>query len=222
MKKLLVLLTSALALGGGATLRADPFDFHVDLNTSGLLAADNSPFFLDFQLNEGSGTLANSVTLSNFSFDSGASSGSAMTFGHATGSMAGSITLSADPSSPWNELFQGFSTTTTGIHFDVSISQNSPGATPDGFAVSVLTSESGFPQISTAAPDGVSLVTLDIGTANVLADVKTYGSVSPAGVSASASASAVPEPSTTAALFGLAATALAGVFRLRRRRALAA
>ena len=222
MKTFLVLLSSALALGGASALRADPFEFHVDLDTSGLLSADNAPFFLDFQLNEGSGTLANSVTLSNFSFDSGASSGSAMMFGNATGSMASSITLSADSGSPFNELFQGFSTTTTGIHFNVSISQNSPGATPDGFAVSVLTSEANNPQIPTAAPDGVSLVTLDIGTANVLADVKTYGSVSPAGVSASASASAVPEPSTTAALFGLAATTLAGVFRLRRRSPLAA
>ena len=206
-----------LALLCSPLVKAATFTFHVNIDTTALVSAANGPFLLDFQLNEGSGTLPNSVTLSNFTFDNGAATGSASIFGNASGSLSGGIVLNDNSVDTFNEIFQGFSATTTGIHFDVVTSQSSPGATPDTFSASILDSESGNPQITTNAPDGVSLITLNIGTANTLADVGVYDSLSPSGVSASA-VSAIPEPSTTAALFGAAVMGMAGFHRFRSSR----
>ena len=209
----LALAALAVALLGAPLAKAgSTFDFQVNLYTTGLTGAANSPFYLDFQLNEGSGTLPNSVTLSNFSFDNGSATGSASIFGTGTGDLMSSITLSASSSSVFNELYQGFANGTTGIHFDVSITQNSPGSEPDGFHVAILDSESGLPQLATNAPDGVSLVSLNIGSANTLSDIGFYSSTSPA-----VTATAVPEPATTAAGLGAAALALVGFLRSRKR-----
>lgn len=207
-------LALALALLCSPLLKAANFNFHIDLDTAALNSAPNAPFFLDFQLNEGSGSLTNSATLSNFTFDGGSAAGSPSIFGNATGSLGGTVSLFDSPASPFNEFFQGFTAGTTGIHFDASISQNSPGATPDGFAVAILDSEPGFPQIATNAPDGVSLVSLGIKAANSLADVGVYGSTLPAGVTATV----IPEPSDVAAFLGIAVSLLAGFHRFGKRR----
>ncbi|HTQ30831.1 MAG TPA: NF038129 family PEP-CTERM protein [Opitutaceae bacterium] len=209
-----LVLVSALLCA--PALRAGIFDFHIDFDTGALTSAPNAPFYLDFQLNEGSGSLPNSVTLSHFVFDGGSPLGSPMPWSDGTGDLSSAVSLSDSPSSPFNEFSQGFTPGTTGIHFDVAISQNSPGAIPDEFAAAILDSEPGYPQIATNAPDGVSLVTLDIAAANALADVQTYGSTSPAGVTATA---IIPEPSDAVALFGGAAALLAGFCRFRRRTA---
>jgi hypothetical protein len=171
---------------------ADVFNFQIDLNVAALVAAPNGPFFLDFQLNQGSGSLINSVTLSGFTFTNGGVSESASLFGNATGSMAGSVNLFTSAGSPFNEFFQGFSAGTTNIHFNISITENSPGATPDQFTLAILNSQAGNPQIGTNAPDGVSLLTLPITNLMTLANVATFSSTSPGGVTATAS---VPEPS---------------------------
>jgi PEP-CTERM motif len=206
-------LLAGLALLAAPALKAQ-LTFHVDINTSALSSALNAPFFLDFQLNQGSGSLNNSVTLSNFSFTSGGATGTASLFGNATGSLTSTVSLTDTTVSPFNEFFQGFSTSTTSIHFDAVVSQHVPGVTPDGFLVAILDSEAGFPQIATSSPDGVSLVALGIGSANTLADVHTYSSISPRGVTALVSA--VPEPSTYAAAGG---AMLLGLIALRRRKA---
>ena len=206
----------ACALALTSALKAN-LDFRVDIDTSSLPSAANGPFYLDFQLNEGSGTLANSVQLTDFTFDGGHATGSSTAFGQAGGSLGTSIWLSDDSSNPFNEIYQGFSADTTGIHFEVSISQNVAGVTPDEFAVAILDSESGLPQIGTSAPDGVSLVTLNIDAANTLGDVSTYSSTSPAGVIASAGVP-VPEASTMGFAFGAFAVGLAGVRRWTCRR----
>ena len=60
----------ALALALAPALKAN-LDFHVDIDTSTLTLAPNAPFYLDFQLNEGSGSLANSVQVTHIWFDNG-------------------------------------------------------------------------------------------------------------------------------------------------------
>jgi len=201
-------------LAGAQKAEAANFTFHLTLNTSALAAAPNGPFFLDFQLNYGDNASGNTATISNFTFTGGsATAGTISTFGNASGSLSSSVSLADNSASAFNEFFQGFSQSTTSIGFDVSLSQNGPILTPDGFAVAILDSESGNPQIGTNAPDGVSLVTLDIGSANKLSDIKGYSSTSPAGVTASPAA--VPEPSAFLSVIG--GTAMLVLFRSRRR-----
>ena len=197
-------LAFAATLVCTSVLQAAQFNFHIDLNTSVLSGAANSPFLLDFQLNEGSGSLANQATLSNFSFTSGSVTGIPTLFGSVTGSLGSTVTLKASPASPFNEFFQGFANGTSSIHFDVSVSQNSPGVSPDGFFVGILDSEPGFPQLFTNAPDTLSLITLNISNFNTLSDVSAYHTTTPVGVTAQVSpiaASAVPEPASTTAAF---------------------
>ncbi|MEI9895411.1 MAG: NF038129 family PEP-CTERM protein [Chthoniobacter sp.] len=196
-----------------AATHADTFNFHVDLNLAGIVGTPTSPFFLDFQLNEGSGTLQNSVTISNFLFTGGSPTGSPSIFSDtATGDLGSSISIIDNPSSAFNEIFQGFTAGTTDIQFDVTLSQNVSGVTPDGFLIQLLDSQAGNPVIPTTDPNG-TMLTVPIGSANTLADVATFTSISPAG--ATATASAVPEPSAAVALVGGAACLLG----LRRRRA---
>jgi len=209
----IALAALALALAGATAAHAQ-FDFHVNLDTSALVSSSSAPFSLDFQLNAGNGSFANTVTLSNFTFDGGSATGTATIFGSGSGTLPGSVTLSASSASAFNEFYQSFASTTTGIHFDVAISQNSPGSIADQFTVAVL--DNGLNYLASTAGDGTSLVTLGIGSANTLADVGAFATGS-AGVVASATA--VPEPATTAAGLGLVALALVGYFRLRQRAA---
>ncbi len=218
MKHRLAALALALASLAAPALRAQ-FNFHINLNTAALSGAANAPFFLDFQLNQGSGLLSNAVTLTNFTFTGGSATGSPSLFGNAIGSLGTSVTLTDTSASPFNEFFQGFSAGTTNIQFNVSVSQLAGGAIPDEFTTAILDSELGNPQIGTNAPDTVSLVTLNLGAANTIANVSTYASTAPAGVTASAAPItglvAVPEPSS----YAFAGTAmLAGIAALRRRK----
>ena len=217
-RNLTKLAIAVAAMLAPAATQAANFNFHVDLNVSSLVGQPNSPFFLDFQLNEGSGTLPNFVTLTNFVFTGGSATGSATTFGLATGSMGSSITLNDNASNPFNELFQGFTAGTTDIQFDVSLSQNSPGVTPDQFVISILDSEANNPPIATTDFTSSSMITVPIGAANTLGDVQTFTSTSPAGGTATVSQAAVPEPSSVMALIG----GVGCLMTLRRRRSQAA
>ena len=196
----------ALASLGGAMFcpapgRAANFSYHVDLNVSSLTAAPtNGTYFLDFQLN-GDGQPAaatNTVTVNNFAFTLGGASGTATTYEGASGSINSSVVLSLNSNNTLNELYQGFTGTTTDIQFDVTTSGNGSGITPDTFLIEILNG-SGNP-ITTNAPDTVSLLSQAINGPVTLANVSTYRSTSPAGVTTSA----VPEPSTWAVcLLGL-------------------
>ncbi len=200
-----LLAMSALA----SNLSAATFDFHVTLDVSALIGAPNSPFYLEFQLNKGSTSFSNSATLSNFTFVGGGATGAPMSqFGTASGSLGSSVVLTDSTASPYNEFYQGFSTGTSSIRFDVSLTQNSPGNQADGFLATVLDSESGNPELYTNAPDTLSLVSVAISDANQLADVGTYQSIAPSPVGVSASVLAVPEPSSILALGSGACTLL--------------
>ncbi len=214
------LLALGLAVFAAPAVKAGTFSFHIDLNVSALLSASSgAPFDLDFQLNRGDSTIGNTVTISNFSFDNGAASGSATVAGGVTGDMNSSIVLNdSDSANGFNEIYQDFSGTTTGIHFDVVTSQSSTGTTQDAFSVQLYDTNGNV--VATNAADGMSLVLLPIafsGSSNSLSDVSTFSSTSPSGVTASA----IPEPSTTAALFGGAAVMLVGLRRFTQKRKVA-
>lgn len=203
LKHALLLITGVAALYCSPNLLAQTANFQIDLDTTSLVGAPNSPFFLDFQLNKGNGTLNNTATLTNFVLTGGTPNGSANLFGNASGNLSSSVTLSDSSASPFNEFYQGFTAGTTHLKFNLALTQNSPGATPDEFSAAILDSEGGNPQITTNAPDTVSLVVVPIGSSISLATVKTYSSTSPAGVTSTAAA--VPEPSSMAAfVVGLA------------------
>lgn len=194
---------------------------HVDIDTSTLIGDPNGPFYLDFQLNDGSGTLdgINTVGLSNFVFTGGSAAGSANLFGGAAGDLATGITLD-DSASSFNEFFQQFSAGTSHIAFDASLTTVvDAGLTPDAFLVAILDNTTGNPQIATNAPDGVSLLTLDIDHTNpAQISWSTFTSTAPAGVTLSTTP--VPEPSTTCGLtLGICALALVVARRRMKMRA---
>lgn len=232
LKTSLTLLASAMALFASPLLRAQTFSFDVDLNTGFLGAQDgaNAPFYLDFQLNYGSAPApANTITLSDFQFTGGNALGSAVTTGTASGSLASAVSLTASSSSPLNELYQQFSSSTTDIKFKATVSENGSGVVPASFTTAILDNSLGFPaQLYTTAPDTASLVVLNLTSSNTLADVGTYASLSSADASTAvtgvtAAASAVPEPSVTTTIFGCAGAMLAfATRRLRKLRATAA
>jgi hypothetical protein len=217
LKNSLTLLAVSAALLGAPVLRAQTFD--VNINTASLAAQDgaNAPFFLDFQLNYGSNPEpANTVTLSNFQFTGGSALGTATTSGLASGSLGSGVSLTANSSNQFNELFQVFSSSTTDIQFTATVSQNGPnGVTPTEFTTAIMDNSLGFPaQLFTTAPDTASLVTLNLGTGDTLGSVKSYTSLTSADGNTSvtgvtATITAIPEPSTTAAVFGCAALAIA-------------
>jgi hypothetical protein len=228
LKNSLTFFAAAIALLNAPALRAQTLAFNVNLNTATLNSQDsaNTPFYLDFQLNYGSGQPTSTVTLSNFQFTGGSASGSPTLIGTASGSLSSGASLTASSSSDLNELYQQFSAATTDIKFTATVSENGSGGTPTEFTAAILDNSLGFPaQLYTTAPDQESLVTLDLSSSATLGSVGGFTSISSAdtntavtGVGATIS---VPEPSTTAAILGGAALMLAFYARRSRRLPLA-
>jgi hypothetical protein len=189
--------------------------FHVTLNTGALTlppASANAPFSLDLQFNDG-GVLGNNfATINNFTYGGGAATGSATTFGGATGSISSIVLF--NNSSAFQELFQTF-TPGAVLGFDVFLSQNVDGPTPDSFSVSIL--DQALLNIPTTGL-GDTLIHADIASTSALTisqiDVGS-GTGDYAGVSAVV---AVPEPATGLVGFGLA---MVGSLMRRRRASVA-
>jgi len=228
LKKNLPLLTLMIALLSAPALRAQ-VSFDVTLNTTALSAQDgvNTPFYLDFQLNYGSTPeTTSSVTLSSFQFIGGGALGSATTNGTASGSVTSTVSLTANSSSQFNELYQQFSSSTTDIIFLATVSGASSGAIPTEFTTAILDNSLGFPaQLYTTAPDTESLVTLNLNPSNTLSSVGAFTSLSSADglttVTGVGAAITVPEPSTTAAIMGCAALLVVCYVRRSRKLQLA-
>src|SRR5258707_673126 len=85
-----LLLGPALALLPATGQAA--FTFDVSLNTAPLGSASGGPFRVAFDLTNG-GPPSNTVTINNFRFAGGSPTGLASTVGGASGSLAGTVTL---------------------------------------------------------------------------------------------------------------------------------
>jgi hypothetical protein len=208
LKPVRTLLMVACTLLTVSTSKADILQFTV--NTAPLVGNANGPFSLDFQLTDGSGTLAgpNTVTLSNFVFTGGNPTGSPSLTGGATGDLSSSVVLS-DSANFLNEFFQSFSPGTTKISFVANLTTNiDPGLTPDAFSMAIL--DNTLLNIGTNGPgDNLLLVNINKHTLTA-SDAQRFTSTSPAGVTVAA----VPEPSS----FGMVLAILVGLlgFRLYR------
>jgi hypothetical protein len=179
-KKFFIPALMALALLGATQNARANASYFVTIDTSALLGGDASldaPFYLDFQLNAGSGSAVNTVTLSNFVFSGGSATGATTTYsGSSIGDMASAISMTAGPGSVYNGMFQAFTAGTSSISFTVDLTTNLTGTQPAGFVVSI-DDYTTFP-IFTNAPDGFSLLTQSVeSNANdTLASIETYQS----------------------------------------------
>jgi hypothetical protein len=220
----IALFASAAALSGLPGLQAQPLIFDVDINTASLSSdSSNAPFYLDFDMLYGNSSLAsNTATLSSFSFTGGGALGTGVASGGASGSLGGTVSLTASSTQPSSEFYQEFSSGVTNINFFATITENGPDVgTPTEFMSSILDSSLGFPaQLFTTAPDTESLLTVDLNSANTIADVDTFTSISSAdgNTPVLGVAAAVPEaPTSTAALCCAAMLIALGGRRLSRR-----
>jgi hypothetical protein len=212
VKSLRIAFASACTMLFAATAQAGTFSFHVDVNTASLTGNPGGPFSLDFQLN---GAGANTATITNFSFVGGspltdATFGPAYTHG-ASGNLGSTVVLT-DAASFFNEFFQGFSAGTTEISFDARLTENVAAPTPDAFSMAIL-DKNALNIPTTGSAD--NLLQVNIASPSLSAsDIKTFTSISPAGVSVAAS----PEPGTLA--MGIAAALFTAGWRARRKRLL--
>ena len=138
---LLGLIACAFLFLVASICRAD-VTFDVSIDTSALMGHPAGPFYIDFQLNDGSGDYSsgvNTATISNFIFDGGDPTGTPQLLGGATGSLTNpnGVTLT-DNAHFINEFFQPF-TPGRSLKFTVSMTTNvDPGLTPDAFSFSIL------------------------------------------------------------------------------------
>jgi len=185
-------LCTALALTASSAMAA-PISFHVQVDTASLIGSAEAPFALDFQLNGGD-PLGNLVTISNILFGGGAATNDppATGFGLAAGDLTSSVTLNDSSASFSNEFFQGFVAGNT-LSFDVYLTTNVNGPTPDVFAFTIL--DKNLFNIPTTGL-GNSLLLVDLTSPSLgIGDVQTFhGTGAFSGVTVTATA--VPEPTS--------------------------
>jgi hypothetical protein len=233
--KLALLLGATTAL---AATSAHAQTYLVTINTSALSSAGlsaDAPFGIEFQLNSGgNASVTNNATVSSFNLGGG--SAIAGTFvtntqggaGTAAGNIGSQVTLSSSTSAPFNLFSQNFNPGST-LSFQVTLSDNAAGTTPDGFIVALdelNANGTGFeiPTTQGGGNEGVALAEFDLRSGHI--DVSTFAGANnadPLGdgsgtgggdfTGVTISVQAVPEPSSWA--LGLGACAL--FLGLRRR-----
>lgn len=208
MKKIVALaMIAALATAARAE---NTLNFRVDLNFDGL--SGNAPFGLQFDLSDSLNSFeTSSVTFSNFVVNGGAFTGTSQSWNTdslVTGEIGSSFTMMANGSVGLSDFWRDFDAGVTSISFDVAATSSRAGIDADGLAIFVYDADA---FLASNAPDGASLLNLNLSNEAVFADIGTY-----AGQGITASVSAIPEPST----YGLmGACAFAGAALIRRRRA---
>jgi hypothetical protein len=134
--------------------------FDVSMDTSPLINNPAGPFYIDFQLNDGSGIGDgnNTVTINNFLFPGGNPVGSPLPpIGGASGDLSSSVSIT--DKSFLNEFTQQFNPG-SGLSFRVNLTTNvDAGSTPDAFSFAILD--------NTLAP----LPTTGLGDAFLLVDI---------------------------------------------------
>ena len=128
MTRVAVLVVATWGLLVSLTPTSYAGSFHVEISTVDLgqsPANANSPFYLNFQFNDGGVLGNNSANITNFSFAGGSASGSPIYSG-SVGDLSSNVRF--NNSSPFEEFFQSFTPGAT-ISFDVSLTQNVDGIT---------------------------------------------------------------------------------------------
>jgi len=213
--RLLPLIPSAIVLGAlsifsGTAVRADQV-FTVTVDTSSLALGYTPPFGLDFELVGGNG---NTITLSNFSFGSGGSSGPGSSFstGMASGDLASTITLGDSTASFFNDFNQQFTSGST-LSFTVDATTNAPsGGFADNFSAVIL---EGYDPVNGYNPlaltGGTPVPTLDPSGNDTIV---TLNITSPQSAPMIYQLGTVPEPSSAVILMmGLIGTSAAVAYR---------
>ena len=208
--------------------------FTVNIDTTPLVAqgAPPAPFALEFQFNDGDGTLANTITLSDFDFGGGTaigsptfncSSGSGAACLGMTGDLLSTVTMS-DGADAFNEFIQAFTPGTDGplkFLLDVGLPQSEP-FTPDAFSLAIFDSSGAgiptsffdvFVEVDLTSPVGVFAYASD-------PSQSPPGCPACAGIEIgipSVEPSSVPEP-TAFALLGSGLALFGARLRIRRPR----
>jgi hypothetical protein len=199
------LLSSALLIALAPAANATPFPdltYNVTLNLGSLSGYANAPFGLDLQLATGSGNVTNTVTLSNFVFTGGTTTGTDYNTGGVSGAITSSLVLT--DSSLDNEFEEGLSAGVTQVTFHVDQTPNaeevsSGTAYPEQFNVAILDNNLNY--LPTSQPSGQDLmVESDLGPS---ATVNQYTLL------------ATPEPSSTVLSFVVVLGMLGLVLRRR-------
>lgn len=216
------LLSTALliALAPAAHALSTPdFDYTVTLNVSSLSSNANGPFSLDLQLDQGSGNVANTVKIYNFSTSGTGGGFSTGTVSYSNGTESGTIgaggIVTLNNTASDDELAATFAPGTQTISFNVDETPNAEVVgtgtpIPDQFNIAVLDGTTA--NIPTTDPSGGNtLVASPLGEDP---SYSTYSSLSPdGGVTVVV---ATPEPNS-GALSLVAAGGLLGLVLLRRR-----
>lgn len=198
MKHRLILLPAPailalLVLFGAAGAHADNL-YTVTMDTSGLISAASAPYYLDFQLNQGTPGNNNTLTLSNFAFGAGGSvpagattyrSGSGV-----TGDLLTSVVLN-DSVDFYNEFYEEF-TAGSLLSFAIDFTTNNTAAqTPDLITFAILDHTlSELPTLDPGLTNTFLSITLDSDSPAVL----TFASDSSIAPQAGGSALSLPAP----------------------------
>lgn len=130
-KTILKLSLVLAALACSSQTKATSIFYHFDVDVSALAGNPNAPFALDFQMTDGDGINNSFASIGNFNF-SGV--GAPILIGGASGSLSSSVSLT--DTEFYNDLFQEFSSGAI-LSFDVQLSSNASGITPDAFALGI-------------------------------------------------------------------------------------
>jgi hypothetical protein len=129
----------------GATITYD-----VTVDTADLVNVGNGPYYLDFQMNYGSGLSGNTATVSDFNV---AAAGAAIPYPAPNGTFSGNIGSGfqfADSNpNPYTGVYEAFTPGQT-LSFQVTLSENATTSTPDAFVFGI--DDSSTFEIPTSSP----------------------------------------------------------------------
>ncbi|MFO1433783.1 MAG: NF038129 family PEP-CTERM protein [Candidatus Competibacteraceae bacterium] len=183
--------------------------YSVSLNTLPLVGNSAGPFYVEFQLNDGSGIGDgnNTVTLSDFQFGSGGgAAGNPVTEGSATGSLTTGVVLT--DSEFFNSFYEEF-TPGSLLSFVLEITTQADPITPDQFSFAIL--DKTLTEIPTFGP-GDALLTIDIVSPNLIVQTFSSNPGEPPGIELAAP-TVISAPGTLALLL----VGLGGLLRFGRR-----